>query len=317
MQIAFLGGTRFIGHHAAALAVERGHRVWVLHRGQHPCEVPGASDVLVDRHDPSALCDELRKLAPDALVDTRPMTRSQAEVTALAVKIFHIPTVALSSVDVYAQFGRLNGLQAPPPEPLVTESSPLTTPYPFREIGGHDDGPDYDKKEVEAVLSAASAEVGVSVTALRLPGVYGWRDHRRRFGGLVDALDAGERVLPCQGGAAWRLTHVHARDVAHAVVLAAERPPAGYRVFNVGERATPTMRERAEQLAAALGVAVSWQEVDAVPPALGLLGRAPNDLVIDSSLIRETLGFDEITTPAERVADVIAWARHTRAPAWR
>src|SRR5262245_41641594 len=131
MRLAFIGGTRFIGHTAAAAGVWRGHRVSVLHRGRHRAEVDSVDDVIVDRDDPSALCRALKRLAPDAIIDTRAMTRSDAEVFALALKVLGVPGIVLSSQDVYAQFGRLNGHPAPEPVALVDETAPLTVPFPF------------------------------------------------------------------------------------------------------------------------------------------------------------------------------------------
>ncbi len=314
MRLAFVGGTRFIGHAAAAWAVSRGHDVSVLHRGRHPCEVPGARDVIVDRGDPSALCLALARLAPDAIVDTRAMTRADAEVTALASKVTGAPVVVLSSQDVYAQFGRFNGLPAPAPEALVSESSPLTVPFPYRGIAPHEGGPDYDKKLVEAVFRGAAEGGAPGACALRLPAVYGARDPKRRFGSLVDRLDAGERALPCQGGASWRWTHAHVRDAANAIVLAAEHPAAGFRVFNVGEAVVPTMRERAESIVGAMGVRVTWEErAEPLPDDLAWLGAMPNDFVADTSALRRALGEVEVTTPRERVEDLVAWLRESRA----
>ncbi|MBK8999749.1 MAG: NAD-dependent epimerase/dehydratase family protein [Myxococcales bacterium] len=311
MHLAFIGGTRFIGQAAARRALEVGHAVSVLHRGEHASDVAGARDVLVDRRDPSALCRELSRVAPDVIVDTRAMTRADAQVTALAARILGVPAVVLSSMDVYAQFGRLNGLPAPEPEAVVTETSPLTVPYPFR--GLETDLPsDYDKKDVEAELERAVGEGVPGVLVLRLPGVYGQGDYRRRLGPLVDRLDAGERVLPCSGGAAWRLAHAHVRDVAHAIVSGAEQWKAGFRVLNVAERETPSMRERAESLAAEMGVVFEWAEAETVPDDLSFLGRMPNDLVVSSAALRERLGFAELTTPEERVRDLVAWLRVSR-----
>lgn len=311
MHLVFIGGTRFIGHAAVAIALERGHRATVLHRGKHPLEVPGAEDVLVDRGDPSALSTALARAQPDVVVDTRAMTRSDGETLALGLRIACKPAVVLSSQDVYAQFGRLNGLPAPEPEKVVSESSPLTIPFPFRELGGHEAGPDYDKKEVEAVLAAADLP---PVCVLRLPAVYGAGDPRRRFGEVVDRFDRGERRLPCSGGASWRLAHAHVRDVAHAIVLGAERMPSGFTVFNVAEAGVPTMRERIEAIAHQMGIVLEWDDTDApLPPDLEMLGRMPNDFVVESWKLRFTLGFSEITTERGRVEDVIVAARATRA----
>lgn len=316
MKLAILGGTRFIGHAAAAHAAARGHDVFVLHRGKHPSELSAVQPIAVDRADPSALCETLARLGADVLIDTRAMTRLDAEVTALAIKVLTLPAVVLSSLDVYAQFGRLNGLPAPEPEALVTEDAPLTIPFPFRGVGGHDAGPDYDKKEVESVIREAVSEGAPGATILRLPAVYGARDYRRRFGGIVDAFDRGETTLPCAGGARFRLAHAHVRDVAHAMVLAAERRPEGLQVFNVAEAIVPPMRERAEAFARVMGVRFTWVETGApLPPELATLGILPNDFVTDTSRIRASLGFHEVTTEEERLTDTIAWLRASRPPA--
>ena len=316
MKLAILGGTRFIGHAAAAHAAARGHEVFVLHRGKHPSELSAVQPIAVDRADPSALCETLARLGADVLIDTRAMTRLDAEVTALAIKVLTLPAVVLSSLDVYAQFGRLNGLPAPEPEALVTEDAPLTIPFPFRGVGGHDAGPDYDKKEVESVIREAVSEGAPGATILRLPAVYGARDYRRRFGGIVDAFDRGETTLPCAGGARFRLAHAHVRDVAHAMVLAAERRPEGLQVFNVAEASVPPMRERAEAFARVMGVHFTWVETGApLPPELATLGILPNDFVTDTSRIRASLGFHEVTTEEERLTDTIAWLRASRPPA--
>ncbi|PIV98304.1 MAG: NAD-dependent dehydratase [Deltaproteobacteria bacterium CG_4_9_14_3_um_filter_63_12] len=315
MKLTFIGGTRFIGAAAVRRAAAAGHDVTVLHRGEHPNPNPDVRSVQVDRADPLALRKTLEKLAPDVVLDTRAMIRQDAETVVAAMNGLVPKLVVLSSCDVYAQFGRLNGLPAPPPEDRLTEDSPLTVPYPFRGVAEHPGGPDYDKKQVEAVCLAAVAKSQLgSVTCLRLPAVYGSGDYQRRFGGLVDALDGAvaEVTLPRQGGA-WRWTHAHVEDVAHAIVLAAERAGPGGHVYNVGEAETPTMSERVEDFARELGVAVTWREVDGeLPAAFGLLGRMECDLVVDSERIRRELGFAEVTSPEERVADLLAWCRATQ-----
>jgi nucleoside-diphosphate-sugar epimerase len=312
MKIAFIGGTQFIGHAAATAAVARGHGVFCLHRGKHACDVEGARSIRADRADPQDLIRALREVGPDAVVDTRALTRPDAEVTALALKILQVPLVLLSSQDVYAQFGRLLGHPAPEPEPLIVEDSPLTVPFPYRGIGEHEAGEDYDKKEVERVLSEAVADGVPGVSVLRLPAVYGARDPKRRFGAIFDLLARGERELPCQGGAAFRWTHAHVRDVGHAIVLAAEQPPSGVRVYNVGEREPPSMRERVEAIAHAIGAKFEWVERAELPPGFFELGSVPNDVVTDTSRIRQELGFAEPTSADEQVADLVAWLQATR-----
>lgn len=50
-----------------------------------------------------------------------------------------------------------------------------------------------------------------------------------------------------------------------------------------------------------------------LPDDLSWLRAMPNDLVVDSSLIRDTLGWREFTRPHERVENHVAWLRKSRA----
>lgn len=300
MRIVILGGTRFIGHAAALRAHESGHEVVVLHRGLTPSELPFAEDVLVDRNDPAALAKALVRARPDVLIDTRAMTRAEAETSALAAKIVNAPVVVLSSQDVYAQFQLLNGIDGPPAVDLVDEDAPLTIPKPFAMLGPHEGGADYDKKDVEAVFRAFANETSRGVIALRLPGVYGPRDPKRRFAGILDAIARDQRVFPCARGRSLRLTHAHVADVGVAIVLAAERvaKTPGFDVFNVGEHHTPTMRERVGRFARARGREVSFEETDEpLPPELALLGAFANDCVLDVTKIERVLGFSSSHDP--------------------
>lgn len=313
MRITFLGGTIFIGAAAARRAVERGHVVSVLHRGVHPNPEPRAVDVLVDREDPVALDRALATTRPDVVVDTRAMDRVTAVKSASVLVGRIVPAVILSSQDVYEAFGRVLGHPGDPPRGPIDEDAPLTVPYPYRGRPGHDDHDDYDKKDVEQVFQSAYDHGDLSaLTILRLPATYGPGDPVPRFGPIVDALDAGDGTLPCVDGACWRWTHAHVEDVAMAIVLAAEQAD-GARTFNVGEPETPTMAEWAERIGAAMGKTVQWREVEELPQELSHLGRIENDVVADTRRIRAALGYREITTPEQRVRDVIAQARAVRA----
>jgi len=254
----------------------------------------------------------LHRLSPDVVVDTRAQTKADAERSVSAIDGLRCHVVVLSSQDVYAQFGRLNGLPAPEPQPLVTEDSQLTIPYPFRNLGGHSGGDAYDKKDVESTFCKSIRKTVASVTILRLPATYGPNDYQRRFGGIVDGLDAGEGRLPCVDGGRWRWTHSHVADVAHAIMLAVTNVVAESSVFNVGEEQTPTMRERVELIAAQMGRQIEWLSAEDTPEQFALLRKMPNDFVVDTCRIREALHFSEITHVQQRLGDLVGWLRSTR-----
>lgn len=310
MRAIFLGGTRFIGLRAVELARERGHAVTVVHRGVHRAQLPsGVDEILVDRGDPTALLRAVARTNADVVIDTYAMTRADARHATESLRDLASRAIVLSSQDVYAQFGAMNGHACEAIEDVVTEASPLSVPFPFRGMEGHEDRRDYDKKDVEAVYREATPAPFRSVTVLRLPAVFGRGDYRRRFGAIVDTLDRGERTIPMQAGGAWRWTHGHVDNVARAIVLAAESNVDGFHVFNVGERRTPTMRERVERIADAMNVSVRFVEAAEVMEPFSLLGKMPNDVVADTSRVRSALGFDETTSEDDAYRDVVDWIR--------
>ena len=152
-------------------------------------------------------------------------------------------------------------------------------------------------------------------TVLRLPATYGSRDAQRRFGVLVDALDRDETSIPHQGGASFRWTHGHVSDVAHAIVLAAEQQAEGFHLFNVGEPEAPTMGEWAESIASQMGKTIDWvehEDSEPFPEEWGLFGKMPNDMVVDSTRIRQGLGFAEVLGVEQRINDLITGLRESR-----
>jgi nucleoside-diphosphate-sugar epimerase len=309
-RLAVVGGTGFISGAITTEALARGHDVRLFHRGTHPNET-GAESVLVDRADTVRLAAELQRFAPTCVLDAYAMTAKHAQDLVSAMDGLAARLVVLSSQDVYAQFGRLNGLPAGAPEPRIRESSPLTIPFPFRALGDHPGGPDYDKKDVERVTSTRAA---TGVTVLRLPAVTGERDPKRRFGALVDALDRGERTVFHRGGATLRWSHTDVRDVARACVSSVERRELGVSIWNVGERDVPTMRQRANAIAAAIGVEIDWREADAaIEGPNSLFDVHANDVVVDDSAIRAALGWSERGSFEDLASELVASLRRSRA----
>jgi nucleoside-diphosphate-sugar epimerase len=312
MKIAFLGGTRFIGLAAVRHAVRRGHSVVVLHRDIHNAKLPPeVEQVVVDREDAYALTAAVKAADVTTLVDTFAMDEAQTKRTIDAIDGAIESVVVLSSQDVYAQFGRLNGHRFEEIEEVVKEDSSLTVRFPFKGVAEHEGGPTYDKKDVERLFKAASALTFESVTVLRLPAVYGTNDDQRRMGGVIDALSREER-LPHQEGARWRWTMSHVENVAHAIVLAAERSLPGFNGFNVGEAETPTFYERVVSVASFMGTEPRWHASESLEKRFSVLGKMPNDFVVDSSKIREDLGFEEVVSTEAGYRDLIDWCQQTR-----
>lgn len=309
MKIAFLGGTRFIGLAAAKLAREYGHAVFLLHRGMSASEdIDSFSQILLDRRDRDDLKRAIRKISPDVLIDCFAMTQSSAKIITEAMDEIELSkTIVLSSQDVYAQFGRLNGHTFDHVEPLVTENSAKTVPKPFKGVMDHAGGNDYDKKDVELIYSDFAKNKRRNLGVLRLPAVYGFGDYQMRFSGIINFLNSGNTDVPCQQQAAWKWTHGHVNDMAYAIILLAEKLVEGISIYNVGEAETPSMKQRTEIIAEVMRKKITWSESSKVPDELSILRKKPNDFIVDSTKIRNEIGYQEILSAEDTYKDTVKW----------
>src|SRR5438128_1633835 len=116
MRLLVLGGTRFLGRHVAAAALERGHDVATFTRGVSGAPPEGARALHGDRDDAAALPKALDGWAPELVVDTSGQTRAAARNAA----------AVFSSADGralhgYAFVSSLNAYRNWPPGPIGPE----------------------------------------------------------------------------------------------------------------------------------------------------------------------------------------------------
>ncbi|HYX50412.1 MAG TPA: NAD-dependent epimerase/dehydratase family protein, partial [Ktedonobacteraceae bacterium] len=302
MRILIIGGTNFMGPLVVRSLREQGHEVTVFHRGQTQTDLPpGVKEILGDRHSLDERATELQRLAPEVVLDMIPFTERDAlEVvrifTAIARRL-----VAISSQDVYRAFGRVNGKETGPVEnlPITEESALRHNLYPYRgETPRNQDDPkrwqdDYDKILVERVVMGNANLPG---TILRLPMVYGPGDYQHRlFSYLKRMDDKRPAILLDEAEAQWRWTHGYVENVADAIALAVTNDRSAEQIYNVGEPFTFTMAEWIEKIGAVAG----WQgrivlvPHGRLPEPLRWDINAEQDIVVDSSRIRNELGYIE------------------------
>ncbi len=325
MRILVLGGTAFIGPYLVRELAAGGHDLAVFHRGETQAELPAAvAHVRGDRTRLAQSAAALRAFAPEVVVDMTCMGEAPARAVVAAFAGAARRLVLASSMDVYAAYGRLRGMEPSEPEADGTdgtdEDAPLRTVlYPYRgssiPADGLVDPEHYDKIPAERVVLAASGLEGVVV---RLPATYGPGDRQHRFAEWVRRMDDGRPVILLDETVArWRWTHGYVEDVAHGLALAATHPMAAGRVYNVGPAATPTTAERVARVGAAAG----WSgRVVALPePALPAHLRpsidARHHIAADTSRIRGELSYGEVVAYDEGLRRTIAWER-AHPPAW-
>ena len=100
-------------------------------------------------------------------------------------------------------------------------------------------------------------------------------------------------------------------NIAHAVALVVNRERAAGRIYNVGEPNTPTIA----QAIAAIGEVIGWKGMirtldnDACPDHLKSEGNFRQQIVFDTTRIREELGYREIVPRQRALALTVAWER--------
>jgi nucleoside-diphosphate-sugar epimerase len=313
-------GTGFIGRFVVDQLLRLGHDVAVVHRGSHPRELPGVTQITAKRDRLADAAPQLRAFAPEAVVDMILSSGRQAEMLLDIFRGNAERIVAISSMDVYRACGVLHGTEPGPLEPLpLTEASPVRTrlqTYPPAQVamlqqvfGWLDD--EYDKIPVERAILRDSHSRG---TVLRLPMVYGPGDPLRRFYPVVKRIVDGRRVLLfSESMAQWRATKGYVEDVARAIAIVATSPPSSGQIFNVGEPDTLTELEWAERIAGAM----DWKGEfvirpdDQVPPHLRAPGNAAQHWIADTRRIREQFGLTECCSRDVAVLRTAAWERDT------
>ena len=323
MRVLLIGGNGFIGTFLVDELERGGHEVHVLHRPRTHA-TPAPREIFGDRRRLSDSATTLRALRPDVVVD---LILSSGRQAADLITVFRGATsriVALSSCDVYRACGVLHGSEPGPLEPLpLTESSPLRSAlqtYPPDRIrrlqqvfGWLDD--EYDKIPVEREILAHPE---LPATVLRLPMVYGPGDPLHRFGALVKRMDDRRpAILFEEKMAAWRSPRGYVGNVAAAIALAVTSDRAAGQIYNVGEAESFSELEWALQVAAAAGWDGNFltQPAERTPPHLRPPGNADQHWVVDTTRIRQELGYREPIERTEAIRRSVDWERANPAPA--
>lgn len=259
LRVLLVGGTGFLSGHVARALLEAGHDVTAFTRGRR--KVPeGLTHVQVDRTDPDALARALEGGKFDFTVDFTAYSAKDVEQLLLVPYAALGRYVMISSGQVYLV---TEGAREPCAEeesegPLMAEPEPGTPDHDQWAYG-------MGKRQAEGALLVLRENYGVRAVALRLPIIQGEGDTSLRLWAYVERLlDGGPILLP--DGGERLLRHVHAGDVANAIVTLAGRKPPSEPVYNLAQPDVVTLREMLERVAKIAGVKptfvdVSWDDL--------------------------------------------------------
>src|ERR1700687_1940419 len=133
MRVLLIGGNGFIGRFVVAALTRQWHALAVFHRGTRPAP-DGVEEIRGDHIQLSASAQELKRFAPDVVIDLVISSGPQAEEL---MNIFRGATrrvIMLSSIDVYRAVGVSHGTESGSLQEVpLTEDSELRRnlhPYP-------------------------------------------------------------------------------------------------------------------------------------------------------------------------------------------
>lgn len=193
MRVLVIGGTRFFGRRVVERLYERGDRVLLVHRSHsEPAPWVPVSHLYADRHDLAHHRQTLIDFAAEAVLDTCAMTAT--DVDAALPFLPEVPTVVLSSQDVYRAHAALLAGRCDAPVPLTEDSELRRERYPYRGLNLPEVPDDYSKRDVEDRWLARGAVV------LRLLLVYGPHDRQHREDIVLRRVRAGRTEIPIGAG---------------------------------------------------------------------------------------------------------------------
>ncbi len=213
MRILIVGGTSFVGRAVAWAALNTGHDVTVINRGETPTDLPSSVTRLIgDRHgDMSALAG----LTFDVTVDAIAYRPLDVDVLAEALGDRGGHHIQISSVSAYEE---------PPVEGATEETATLINDATLArdaEVTAETYGP------LKAACERAAQEhFGDQLTIVRPTFVIGSHDATLRFPYWVDRLRIGGNVA-VPGPRDNALQYIDARDLGEFVVVLASNSTLG------------------------------------------------------------------------------------------
>jgi nucleoside-diphosphate-sugar epimerase len=315
MKILIIGGTKFIGPNVIKQINALGHHEIILfHRGQTKCELPpNVQQIYGEKMKLEQFKDDFKKLSPHVVVDMIASTEDDTQIVRNTFKGITDRLITISSQDVYRAYGIVrkadNGSLEPTP---VTETSALRLnrfPYQDPTKETNDWCNKYDKILVEDIVMNNQYIKG---TILRLPAVYGPNDPQHRlfkYLKLKHISDKRPYILIENSFSKWVWTHSYVENVAYAIALAITSERSTGRIYNVGEMQSRSMQDFVNEI----GTILNWKGQLIVAPSECLTEEMTvpfnmeQQLVVDSTLIREELGFIEKISFKHGLMATIEW----------
>lgn len=220
MKLLIIGGTRFVGRHLVAAALERGHEVTLFNRGTQSSPFAAVETIAGDRNKD---LDKLQGRRWDAAIDTCGYLPRNVKATAEILSGSVERYVFISSQSAYADVSVPGVVETAPLRRLTSEQ--LDRAYAIDTSGQ----PSYAELYggLKALCEQAAEEAMPNRVLIVRPGlIVGPYDYTDRFTYWVVRVARGGEVL-APGRPARPVQFIDARDLAEWIVLMTEAGGAG------------------------------------------------------------------------------------------
>jgi nucleoside-diphosphate-sugar epimerase len=256
---------------------------------------------------------EFERLSPQVVLDMFPYTEADAIALMNVFKGIAERVVAISSMDVYRAYAVFLQIESIPVElvPLTEDSALRQQLHLFRKIAERPlNAPaDYEKILVERVVMNYPDLPG---TIVRLPMVYGAQDPLNRLFPYLKRMDENRpAIVLAESLAQWRGSYGYVKNVAYAIALAVTNERAKGRIYHVADAEVLTEAERLSRV----GKVARWQGKivtlarEYLPTDWNLPYNTAQHWFVDTTRIRQELGYKEIVSPEEALKRTIDWQR--------
>jgi len=300
MKILFIGGTGIISTEVSKLAVAQGMELYLLNRGQHKVEIPGANVITGDIHQPEQVRDALRGMTFDAVVDWVAYTPDDVERDIELFRDLTRQYIFISSASAY---------QKPPAHPIITESTPLYNPY-----WTYSQNKIACEERLQQAYRGEAFPVVIVRPSLTYSSVFpiaigGWGCYT-----LADRLLKGQPIIVHgDGSSLWTVTH--AADFAKGFVGLLGNPQTLGHAFHITSDEVLTWNQIYMTIADALGVEATIVYIPSdfiarinPPLGAGLLGDKAWSVLFDNTKIKTFVPAFQATIPfREGIRRTLAW----------
>ncbi len=294
--VVVTGGAGFIGSHVVEALLSRGERVVVIDdfddyydpaikRGNIAPFLERGNFRLIeaDIRDADAMRAAFAEVGPHCIIH---LAGRGGVRPSLALPHLYFDLNTLGTVQVLEAARAAGCTQA-----VIASSSTVygarTDGKPFREdepLGTALSPYGASKQAMERYAESFQAISGIPTTVLRFFSVYGPAQRPdMAIHEFVRRIEAGETITAYGDGSATR-DHTFVADIVQGVLAALDRPN-GWRVYNLGESRTVTLRALLEAVERALGkeAVIDWQPERAgeMPATYADIGRARTELGYD------------------------------------